>query len=88
LNLEEENKKKRKNAPLTNSEWLTFSFFPFNSNSIILHDNDFNKTEDNRFEKFGFDRKLKESYIARRYGVIFYILITILIVLIMINFNL
>ena len=57
--IEKENSERRKEKSLTNSEWLTFFFFPF--------------------KRFGFDRKLKESVSARRWGMIFYWVLFIII---------
>lgn len=84
MNLEEKNKIKRKNEPLTNSEWLTFFFFPFNNiNSLnLMNTNKFNKKEEFRFEKFGFDKKLKQSETARIFGYLFYGILAIIIILI------
>jgi len=82
LNLEEENTKKRKEASLTNSEWLTFFFFPFRKHNFLDFNslNEFNRTEEERFKKFGFERKEKEASLARTYGVISYTAITIIII--------
>ena len=82
MNLEEKNIEKRKNVPLTNSEWLTFFFLPFRKHGSWDFENTdkFNEIEEERFEKFGFERKLKESVLARKYGFISYLMITIIII--------
>jgi hypothetical protein len=82
LNLEEQNTQKRKSEPLTNSEWLTFFFLPFRKRGSWGFDNTdkFNEIEEERFEKFGFERKLKESSLARKYGIVCYLMVTIIII--------
>ena len=45
-----------------------------------------NKDENNRFIKYGFDKKLKEAQSARLYGKIFYFGIIILITVIIKNY--
>ncbi|MGB6269480.1 MAG: hypothetical protein WBF67_10775 [Olleya sp.] len=59
----EKNIKNRKNIPLTKSEWLTFFFFPFRKigSFDFMNTDSFNKVEEDRFEKFGFDKKMKQS---------------------------
>ena len=82
MNLEEQNEEKRKLEPLTTSEWLSFFFFPFRKNSAWDFENTdrFNEIEEERFEKYGFERKQKESSLARTYGYISYIMISIIII--------
>ena len=84
MNIEQKNKQKRKNIPLTLSEWFGFFFLPINmkSRSLFVTD-DFNDTEVERFKKFGFEKKLKQSEQARFLGLIFYIIL----ILIVINFT-
>jgi len=84
MNDELKNTKKRKNIPLTKSEWLTFFFLPFIDNGSLLNTNTFNETEEERFKKYGFDKKLRQSEDARGYGSAFYIIL-FLIVVILIN---
>lgn len=83
MNLEEENKEKRKQTPLTVEEWLTFFFFPFESKKG-LDTNTFNKVEEQRFQDYGFDEKAKQSSEARIYGYAFYALLFAIIFLIVI----
>ncbi|WP_241148007.1 hypothetical protein [Lacinutrix jangbogonensis] len=78
----ERNKEKRKDEPLTSSEWLTFFLLPFRKKGDWDFENTdrFNEIEEERFEKFGFQRKQKESSLARAYGFISYLMITIIII--------
>jgi len=81
LDLEEENRKKRKEASLTTEEWLTFFFFPTQAFTRFNSDA-FNKTEQKRFKEFGFDKKRKQASEAKFFGILFYInLILFIIVL-------
>lgn len=68
------NKEKRKNTPLSREEHLTFFFFPFNR-----YTKEFNDAEDHRFQKYGFETKLKQAKSARILGSIFYILLFFII---------
>ena len=78
--IEKENSERRKEKSLTNSEWLTFFFFPFKRYGFDPNSLDtFNEVEEGRFKRFGFDRKLKESVSARRWGMIFYWVLFIII---------
>ena len=80
MNLEQENIEKRKNAPLSNSEAASFFFIPFGFAKINKWKNtDFNESELERFKKFGFERKIKQASEMRRFGVIFYISIVIIL---------
>ena len=82
MNLEEQNEEKRKFEPLTTSEWLSFFFFPFRKIGTwdIGNTDKFNEIEEERFEKYGFERKQKESSLARTYGYISHIMISIIII--------
>ena len=60
MSLEKENIEKRKNAPLTNSEALSFFFIPIGFAKLNRWKNtDYNDSEIERFKKFGFERKIK-----------------------------
>lgn len=83
MNLEEQNKEKRKNTPLSKEEWLTFFFFPFQTTKG-LDTNTFNKVEESRYHNYSFDKKLKQSTEARTYGCAFYALLFSIIFLIVI----
>lgn len=77
----EKNTEIRKLKPLSISEKLSFFFLPFNLGSRLFPTKDFNNTEVERFKKFGFDRKLTEARIFKKYGIIFYILLAIILLL-------
>ncbi|WP_179019685.1 hypothetical protein [Winogradskyella forsetii] len=82
MNLEEENKEKRKQIPLTKDEWITFFFFPFKNDGGILNTHEINKKEGERFEKYGFKLKKKQADKARKNGAVFYAVIVFLIMII------
>lgn len=83
MNLEEKNKEIRKNASLTVSEWFEFFLLPINiTNSSLFPARDFNDDEDDRFEKYGFNKKSKQAFIARMLGLIFYFIVLPLLALI------
>jgi len=75
LNEEIKNIEKRKNAPLSTNEWMSFFFVPLNISTRLLPSKDFNEYEEDRFTKFGFEKKLRQSFIARALGILFYITI-------------
>lgn len=83
---EEKNTELRKHKSLTYDEWFTFFFFPFKNHSsldkLTGHDT-FNEIEEQRFQTFGFDTKLKEAKQARIHGKLFYVFLFIVIVLIL-----
>lgn len=71
---EKKNKEKRKTTPLTIEEWFTFFFIPIkNIGSKLFPAKEFNQTEEERFKKHGFEKKLKQLKIAKLLGIIFYI---------------
>ena len=80
MNIEQENAEKRKNAPLSNSEVLSFFFIPIGFAKLNRWKNtDFNESEIERFKKFGFERKIKQASEMRIFGMIFYISIAIIL---------
>ena len=80
MNIEQENAEKRKNAPLSNSEALSFFFIPIGFTKLNRWKNtDFNESEIERFKKFGFERKIKQASEMRIFGMIFYISIAIIL---------
>ncbi|RZN80584.1 MAG: hypothetical protein EVB11_11390 [Winogradskyella sp.] len=80
MNIEKENAEKRKNAPLSNSEALSFFFIPIGFAKLNRWKNtDFNESEIERFKKFGFERKIKQASEMRIFGMIFYISIAIIL---------
>lgn len=82
MTLEEKNKEKRKNASLTVNEWFGFFLLPINlTNSSLFPARDFNDDEEDRFEKYGFDKKIRQSFIARMLGMVFYFIVIPLIIL-------
>ncbi|WP_299099827.1 hypothetical protein [uncultured Winogradskyella sp.] len=84
MSLEEENKKKRKEIPLTTEEWLTFFFFPFQSKGGFMNTHDLNKMENERFEKYGFEKKIEQASQVRILGIFFYV-VTMLFIISIIN---
>ncbi|WP_225036522.1 hypothetical protein [Winogradskyella sp. SM1960] len=73
MNLEQENKAKRKHKSLTIEEWLTFFLFPIKSRNQLFPTKSFNDLEEKRFEKFGFEKKRKQANEAKFFGILFYI---------------
>ncbi|NRB83584.1 MAG: hypothetical protein HRU49_07400 [Winogradskyella sp.] len=84
MSQEEVNKEKRKTIPLTTSESLTFFFLPFSFfGPRNKKHNDFNKSELDRFEEYGFYLKIKQAKELTLYGKLFYIAITVIIIYLM-----
>lgn len=83
MSLEEENKKKRKETPLTTEEWLTFFFFPFQTKRGLNNTHEFNKAENKRLESFGFDKKIEQASQARTLGVLTYAIVMMIILIIL-----
>lgn len=84
MSREEVNKEKRKTIPLTTSESLAFFFLPFSFfGTRFKKHNDFNKSELDRFEEYGFYLKIKQAKELTFYGKLFYIAITIIIIYLM-----
>lgn len=86
------NKEKRKNAPLTKEEYLTFFFFPYSEKNAetnqISFTKNFNESEDQRFLKHGFDTKIKQAKSARTLGIIFYAILLFIAIILIKHFNL
>ncbi|WP_299119044.1 hypothetical protein [uncultured Tenacibaculum sp.] len=81
---EEKNREIRRTTPLTTEEWLGFFFVPVNLSKSkgkinMFATDDFNDTEEERFKRFNFDKKLKQSYTARALGVLFYFITFIIL---------
>ena len=80
MNLEQENAEKRKNEPLSSSEAASFFFIPIGFAKIQRWKNtDFNESEIERYKKFGFERKIKQASEMRKFGMLFYISIAIIL---------
>ena len=77
----EKNNESRKLKSLTRSEKLSFFFMPFNFGSRIAPTKEFNDTEIERFEKFGFENKLIEARKFKYFGFAFYIVLFIIFLL-------
>ena len=72
-----EYKEKRKNEPLTREEWITFFFIPLTPKPRWRNDH-FSESEFQRFDKYGFDKKTKQASEAKMLGYFFWIIVTIL----------
>ena len=57
LREEFKNSEKRKNASLTQEEWITFFLLPFFTSKPRWREDHFSKSELERFEKYGFEKK-------------------------------
>lgn len=69
------NKKKRKLESLTTKESLTFFFIPFNGLA-----NGFNESEEKRFEKYGYEKKISQMSTVQGLGRLFYVILFFIIV--------
>lgn len=84
MSQEEVNKEKRKTISLTTAESLAFFFLPFSFfGPRNKKHNDFNKSELDRFEEYGFYLKIKQAKELTLYGKLFYIAITVIIIYLM-----
>ena len=81
MNQELKNTEKRKTEPLTTKEWFTFFIIPVNPNSR-LNSKSANQIEYERFERFGFEKKMEQVETAQIAGIIFYIFLFIVAILI------
>lgn len=81
MNQELENRENRKTIPLTREEWLSFFFIPVNPNSR-LNSKSANQIEYERFERFGFEKKMEQAETAQIAGVLFYLFIILIIIII------
>lgn len=76
----ERNTNRRKNTSLTWDEWLGFFLIPVNlKHRTLFPTDDFNDSEIERFKKFSFDKKIKQSFQARILGVIFYFILILVL---------
>ena len=81
MNTEEKNKRNRKLTPLTFKEKIPFFLFPFGFGSDLFPTKDINDSELERFIKYGFDKKLEDALVAKKLGIIFYLLIPLILLL-------
>lgn len=81
MNLEEKNRIKRKNTPLSFIEILSFFFFPKGFKSRLFPIKDINDVELERFKKYGFEKKFKDALSARKYGTVFYFALILILLL-------
>ena len=71
-------KENRKNEPLTNEEWLTFFIFPFLAPNLSpphtfgIND-DYSESEMERFQKYGFEKKIEQAEKVKIFGIIFWL---------------
>lgn len=71
---------KRKQEPLTEEEWLTFFFLPFFTPKWMHSEDAFSATEMERFQKYGFETKMKQATKIKNYGIIFWLLVIMITV--------
>lgn len=67
-------KRKRKEEPLTQEEWLSFLFLPFFATRYIWKKDPFSESELERFRKYGFEKKHQQASKIITYGYIFWVL--------------
>ena len=63
----------RKDKPLTDDEWLTFFFLPFFTPKPRWREDHFSESEMERFEKHGFEKKVRQAEKVRAFGILFWI---------------
>lgn len=81
MDLEKDLAQKRKHASLNLAEWLGFFLLPISPKvGFTNRDDDYTKSELERFEKYGFDKKLSQARTAKVAGFFFWIVITIIVV--------
>ena len=68
---------KRKDMPLTQEEWITFFLIPVIPRPPWSKDH-FNDSENQRFDKYGFDKKAKQATKARVLGLIFWFIVILM----------
>jgi hypothetical protein len=73
----------RKDKPLTDEEWFSFFFLPFLTPNHYWRNDHFTDSEAERFEKYGFFKKAKQSEKVRVYGIIFWFIIFTISILIL-----
>ncbi|MCH4824622.1 hypothetical protein ML462_15720 [Gramella lutea] len=69
---EDFNKMNRKDKPLNTKEWLTFFFLPFLTTKPIWRNDNFPQSELERFEKYGFEKKLEQAKKTQKLGKLFW----------------
>ncbi|GEM_PF-7047953 len=60
---------------------LRYLLLPFSFGSDLLHVKDYNDTELERFIKYGYIKKFEDAIIAKKLGIIFYLLIPLILLL-------
>lgn len=80
-------KHSRKNEPLKEDEWITFFFLPFFTPKPKGREDHFSESEIERFQSYGFEKKLKQAKKVRAYGYLFWFLTTLIIVSLFIIFK-
>jgi len=81
MSLEERNKRKRKLERLSFIEKFPFFLFPFGFGSNLFPVKDINDAELERFKKYGFEKKFNDAIVAKKLGIIFYLLIPLILLL-------
>ena len=76
---EEKNKIIRKTTPLTKEEWFNFFISSIAYKMKISPTKDFFNTEFERFKKFGFDTKHRQSKKVIFFGLLFYFILFIIL---------
>ena len=70
---------KRKNEPLTTEEWLSFFFLPFFTPKPKWREDHFSESEMERFEHYGFHKKVEQAKQIKKYGMLFWFITTAII---------
>ncbi len=75
-------KLRRKEEPLTKEEWFSFFLLPLITPKPSWQKNSFSESEYQRFEKHGFDRKIKQVFEARILGFVFWFLMVMIFIIV------
>lgn len=77
----------RKDKSLTIEEWFSFFFLPFFTPKPQWREDHFSKSESQRFEKYGFEKKARQSETVRALGILFWLIIIVVGTLIFNHWN-
>ena len=77
----------RKNKPLNSKEWFTFFFLPIFTTKPIWRNDHYSQSQLERFEKHGFETKLKQAKNVQRFGKLFWFGIMIITIKILTTLN-
>lgn len=77
----------RKNEVLTISEWFSFFFVFMKMRTYFSPNDDFSDSELERFVVYGFETKYEQAIYAKKFGIVFFYVITPLCIFVIINWS-